>query len=273
MDIPPPPASDFQADITAEDIDFYTRNGYLAAGPMTTADELAWLSEVYDVLLALPRSGLLDGVFDVAAPYGSTRPPRLGQLLFPERHVPQIRTTAMWRNARRFATRLLDVADAEVEHWGHILYKEPNGGNETPWHQDEGYWDVDLHYHAVGAWMPLQDVDVDNGCLWFMPGSHHGEVLEHRHLGDDPTVHLLEVTEAFDPQAAVPVPLAAGEMTFHHPRLLHYARENASSRVRRAWANEFQTAPVKRSQPADRPWVVAGQRALRSALVERNADH
>lgn len=269
MHFPPPPRSDFEVDIGAAELEFYADNGYLVCSQMTTPEELAWLIEVYDALITAPRSGYLDTVFDVARPYGSTEPPKLGQLLFPERLVPAIRETAMWRNAKRIATRLLDVPEPEVEHWGHILYKEGDGANETPWHQDEAYWDVDLSYHAIGAWMPLQDVDVDNGCLWFLPGSHRGDVRRHRHLGDDPAVHVLEVVEPVDTADAVAVPLRAGEMSFHHPRVLHYARPNTSGRLRRAWANEFQTAPVKLATPANRPWVTEGKAALARALAER----
>jgi hypothetical protein len=270
MDFTPPPSSDFHIDIGPAELDFYAVNGYLVCEQMTTPEELEWLVGVYDCLISQPRSGFLDTVFDVAKPYGSTAPPKLGQLLFPERLVPAIRDTAMWNNARRVATRLLSVPAEDVEHWGHILYKEGNGGNETPWHQDEAYWDVELHYHAVGAWMPLQDVDINNGCLWFLPGSHRGEVLSHRHLHDDPAVHILELTEPLDTSAAVPIPLAAGGMSFHHPRLLHHARENSSGTIRRAWANEFQTAPVQRDTPADHPWVTEGREALARTLAQRS---
>lgn len=262
MTLPPPPETDFRVDIGPAELEFYRDNGYLVCECVTTPDELAWLTEVYDALIEQPMSGGLDTVFDVAKPYGSTEPPKLGQLLLPERYVPEIRQTAMWNNARRIATTLLEIEPERVEHWGHILYKTAHGGNETPWHQDEAYWDIDLDYYAIGAWMPLQDVDVDNGCLWFLPGSHRGDVLVHRHLGGDPAVHVLEITDPVDTSRAVPVPLPAGGMSFHHPRLLHYARENASGRIRRAWANEFQTAPVQRDVPADRPWVTEGREAL-----------
>ena len=270
MEFAPPPATDFEIDIGPREIDFYAENGYLVYRQMTTSEELEWLTHVYDTLISRPRSGYLDTVFDVAKPYGSTAPPKLGQLLFPERLVPAIRDTAMWRNARRVAIKLLDVPAEEVEHWGHILYKEGGGGNETPWHQDEAYWDFALQYHAIGAWMPLQDVDVDNGCLWFVPGSHRGDVLNHRHLRDDPAIHVLETTETVDTSAAVAVPLPAGGMSFHHPRLLHYSGANSSGQIRRAWANEFQTAPVQRDRPADRPWITAGIEALTSRMKQRS---
>jgi hypothetical protein len=262
MDMGSPPAIDHRVDVTPEQIAAYHRDGYVVFRQVAPPEEVAWLIWAYDILITAPRSGFLDTVFDVAAPYGSMAPPKLGQLLFPERRVPGFRQTNMYRNARRIAGQLLGIDDGAIQHWGHILYKTGDGGNVTPWHQDEAYWDVRFDYAAIGAWMPLTDVNVENGCLWFVPGSHRGEVLAHRHLGDDPAVHVLELAAPADLAAAVPVPLAAGDMSFHHPRTLHYAAENRSGAIRRAWANEFQSAPIARATPAERPWVTAGERAL-----------
>jgi hypothetical protein len=264
-----PPQTDFVVDICGDETAFFAKNGYLAIPRMTTDDELEWLRGVYDALIGQPRSGFPDKVFDVTRPYGYDDAPRLGQLLFPERFVPQIRQTSMWRNAKRIATRLLAVHEDAVESWGHLLFKVPGEANETPWHQDEAYWDVKLDYHAVGAWMPLDEAGIDNGCLWFLPGSHRRDVLPHRHLDDDPSVHVLELSGDVDVADPVAVPLAAGGMSFHHPRTLHYSRANAGTSIRRAWANEFQTAPVERDAPADRPWVIDGERALAQRLGRR----
>jgi ectoine hydroxylase-related dioxygenase (phytanoyl-CoA dioxygenase family) len=170
----------------------------------------------------------------------------------------------MWKNAKRIASKLLGVAPEKIENWGHLMFKPPLRGTVTPWHQDEAYWDPNLSYHAVGAWMPLDEADVDNGCLWFLPGSHRGDIGPHRHGNDDPAVHVLELIDEPDTNPAVAVPLKAGGMSFHHPRTMHYAGPNTTARSRRAWANEYQTAPVRRDVPANRPWVQAGRDALKS---------
>ena len=266
-DIGPPPRTDFDVDVSDEQVEFFRDYGYLAIDRMTTDEEVEWMRRAYDAFEAAPRTGFPDQLFDVGRPYGSTDEPELGQLLFPERRIKGVRDTAMYRNGRRIAAKLLDVPEATVEHWGHLIFKPPNVGAATPWHQDEAYWDVDLSYHAVGAWTPLDDTDVDNGCLWFVPGSHKGDVLAHRHLGDDPAVHILEFANDVDVSAAVPVPLRAGGTSFHHPRTIHGARPNSTDRRRRAWANEYQLAPIKLDVPADRPWVKDGH----DAMVERFA--
>jgi ectoine hydroxylase-related dioxygenase (phytanoyl-CoA dioxygenase family) len=113
----------------------------------------------------------------------------------------------------------------------------------------------------VGAWVPLDDAVVENGCLWFLPGSHLGEVLPHRHVGDDPSIHILELVEPVDTSDAVAVPTKAGGATFHHRRMLHHSEPNTTDADRRAYANEFQTPPRPRATPADRPWVLDGRKA------------
>ena len=262
MTIGPPPPSDFDVDVTEEQIAFFHENGHLTVDRITTDDELEWFRAAYDEFEAMPRSGFPDTVFDVGRPYGTTEEPDLGQLLFPERLIKGVHDTALWRNGRQIAQRLLDVPADQIESWGHIIFKPPRHGAETPWHQDEAYWDTNLAYHAVGAWVPLDDVDVDNGCLWFQPGSHRGDVLEHRHLGDDPRVHILEIVEPIDTSTSVPIPMRAGGVSFHHPRTLHHAHPNTTVRHRRAWAHEYQTVPVELPIAAHRPWVDEGRQAL-----------
>ena len=259
----------FDVEIGQAQVEFFARNGYLAIDRVTTDEELEWLRDTYDRLIERPRSGYLDSVFDLTRSYGTTDVPKIGQLLAPERYVPEIRQTAMWKNAQRIASRLLQVPIADVESWGHLIFKTPNSRIETPWHQDEAYWQVDKHFHALGAWFPLDDVNVDNGCMWFLPGSHESRVLKHKHGGGDPSVHILEIDEPYDTSAAVPVPLAAGGMTFHHCRTLHYAGPNLTGGMRRAWANEYQTKPVDRDVPANRPWVAEGRKAHADGLARR----
>jgi hypothetical protein len=269
MDIRPVPTKPLDVDIGDREISFYAANGYLAVERVTTDEELEWLREVYDALLSMPPTGLLDGIFDLSRPYGTTDAPKLGQLLVPERLVPQIRSTVMWRNARRIASRLLAMPESKVESWGHLIFKGANSPEETPWHQDEAYWDVTKDYNALGTWLPLDDVDTDNGCLWFVPGSHRGEVLPHMHGGDNPAVHVLKFRNSVDTSAGVPVPLRAGGMSFHHARTHHYSGVNRTPRIRRAWANEFQTTPVARAVPKEFPWVAAGKKALAEAVEQR----
>lgn len=259
--------SDGLIDITDEQAERFATDGFLALPSVTSDDELAWFRARYDELLTGPRSGFLDGVFDLSRPYGTTDAPRLGQLLMPERLVKGLDDTLVFKNARRASARLLGVDPAELEVWTHLIFKAPHSDAETPWHQDEAYWDIHLSYQTVATWLPLDDVDETNGCLWYLPGSHKREVLRHRHFGGDPSVHVLEIDEPADTSTARPVPLPAGGLVMHHPRCLHHSGTNATDRIRRAWGIVFQTAPVEREVPADHPWWQEGRAAHAEKMV------
>jgi ectoine hydroxylase-related dioxygenase (phytanoyl-CoA dioxygenase family) len=259
---PPLPTTTFEVDIDDEQVASFHEHGFLAIDRITTDDEVAWLREVFDEIFISRQAGFPGAFFDVSRPYDAEGEDRFDQALFPEVKVPELRDTQFVRNGRRIAARLLGVPEGELHHWGHMLSKAGRIGGEAPWHQDEAYWDPTQSYHAVGSWMPLDDAVIENGCLWFLPGSHRRDVLAHRHVGDDPSVHLLELVDEVDTSGAVPVPTPAGGASFHHPRTLHHSRPNETARPRRAYANEFQTAPQRRDVPADRPWVDEGRKAF-----------
>lgn len=267
----PPVTARLDVDVDDHDVAFFREEGYLTLGRITTDEEVEWLREIFDELFARRAGGFPGGFFDLTRPYDSPGDDQFAQALLPELALPELRDTQYVRNGKRIASRLLGVPEGELHNWGHMLNKPARIGDEAPWHQDEAYWDVHLDYHAVGAWVPLDDAVVENGCLWFLPRSHLGEVLPHRHRGDDPSVHILELVEPVDTSAAVAVPMRAGEVSFHHPRTLHHSEPNTTDHARRAYANEFQTAPIRRAEPADRPWVVEGRAAFDARATFRSA--
>ena len=84
-------------------------------------------------------------------------------------------------------SKLLDVAEAFCgeEVIASSVYrlrpKIPNFGyGEVPAHQDSGYFEPFCDDSLVlTMWIPLVDTIPDNGCLWVIPGSHKGKVVDH----------------------------------------------------------------------------------------------
>jgi hypothetical protein len=254
------PEVELEPPLEALDAAAFAADGFTRVARITTDAELAWLGEVYDLLFSERTAAVPGGYFDLARPYESAGPDLLPQILFPEARVPALRQTAYWRNARALAARLLGAEPALLHGWGHMIRKPAHVGAALPWHQDEAYWDPAFDYAALGCWMPLDPATPESGCLRFIPGSQRGPVRAHHHVGDDPAVHALE-THDVDASRAVDVPLAPGGASFHHCRTLHGSGPNQSARVRRAFAIEWQLAPVRRAVPASRPWVDEGKRA------------
>ena len=67
----------------------------------------------------------------------------------------------------------------------------------------------------VGFWIPLEDATVENGCLWFIPGSHKGGV--HTRFVRNPDKASKELLVYDRPQPTyqrnnfVPLPVSKGK--------------------------------------------------------------
>jgi phytanoyl-CoA hydroxylase len=97
-----------------------------------------------------------------------------------------------------------DLLGDEVRlYWDQSVYKKTGEAREFPWHQDNGYTFIEPEQYLT-FWLPLVDVDEENGCPWIAPGLHRGGTLDHwtTSIG----LKCLEtVTDA------VPVPARAGD--------------------------------------------------------------
>lgn len=227
-------------ELTAEQIDFYHREGYLALDSITTQDEVAWMREIYDRLFAA-RAGREEGnQFDLAGSDEEGKEAALPQILSPSKYAPELKEGLFRINGLHIARQLLGP-DATFQG-EHAIFKPARYGAETPWHQDEAYWNPALNYNAFSLWIPLQPAKLENGCMQFVPRSHHWEILPHHSIGNDPRVHGLEV-EGADTSAAVACPLPAGGATLHHNRTLHYTGPNRSDVPRRAYILGFGVPP------------------------------
>jgi ectoine hydroxylase-related dioxygenase (phytanoyl-CoA dioxygenase family) len=131
------------------------------------------------------------------------------------------------------ASQLLGGA---VRLWHDQLFCKPaHHGGVVAWHQDYSYWTRTQPMAHLTCWIALDDSTVDNGCLYYVPGSHRWELLPVTGLAGDMneimTVLNDEQKQAFRP---VPIELKRGQCTFHHPLMVHGSYENRSERPRRA---------------------------------------
>lgn len=258
--------------LTQEQIDFYHREGYLAIESISTPDEIARLSAVYDRLFS-ERAGREEGnQFDLGGTDEEGKEAVLPQILGPSRYAPEFKEGLFRVNALAIAQQLLGP---EVTAQGdHAIFKPARYGAETPWHQDEAYWNPMMEYNSFSLWMPLQPATLENGCMQFIPGSHRWEVQPHHCINNDPRIHGLEIDEA-DTSKAVACPLPAGGCTVHHNRTLHYTGPNHSDIPRRAYIIGFGLHAKPRKEPRvfywnDRKQTPREQRA-REAVARQQA--
>ncbi len=245
---------ELEVTLTDEQVRSFRDDGYLAIEQITTTEEVEWLKGVYDRIFS-DRLGEGEGrFFDLGGVRGHDGRDVLPQVLGPEKEMPELLETIYQRNARRLGAQLLGLDQSDVRAGGHMILKPPRYGRETPWHQDEAYWDPAYDHVGLSVWMPLDDASVDSGCMQFVPGTHRYEVQSHHHIDDDPAVHGLMIDDNV-PEGAVACPIPAGGATFHHCRILHYAGPNTTDNPRRAYITVLTAEPAKRDVRADRPWL------------------
>lgn len=134
---------------------------------------------------------------------------------------------------------------AQLRLWhDQIQYKPAESGGVNMWHQDGPYWPILKPKTQLTAWVALDDVDVDNGCMSMVPGSHrwgdtidvlHG-LKDYRSMPAEWNGHRIEV---------VPCPVKAGCVHFHDALTWHGSHENTSGRPRRAIALHYMTEATR----------------------------
>jgi ectoine hydroxylase-related dioxygenase (phytanoyl-CoA dioxygenase family) len=133
------------------------------------------------------------------------------------------------------ASQLLD--DQPVRFWHDQLFCKPaKHGGVVAWHQDYSYWTRTIPMQHLTCWVGLDDATIENGCLYYVPGSHNWGLLDKPELAGEMDGLQQMLTEeqkaAFKP---IPVELKKGYASFHHPLMVHGSYANRSPVARRAF--------------------------------------
>ena len=242
--------------------EFFDKNGYLVVEGAIAAEDIARVRKHCDVIVEKRHKLAFDWAWEKDTPL-KERKFKIVQGS-PSRVWPEINDTHMRRWMSEFGSALLGVP---VEFWyDQYLAKPPVEGAETYWHQDEGYWGRNLDGQGITCWMPLQDVDVHNGCMHFIAGGHLDGVLEHfqpEHLQSD----LLYCQP--DNDRSVSCPISQGSVTFHHGKTPHMTPPNGSDEWRRAVTTHLRALGSK-GEGDHYPWKVyvnqfTGERTIPSS--------
>jgi phytanoyl-CoA hydroxylase len=122
-----------------------------------------------------------------------------------------------------------------------IQYKPASQGGINMWHQDSPLWPILMpKTEQVTAWIALDDVDEENGCMSMVPGSQHwGNKVEYLHTlkSFDGMPSEFEGHEV----AVRRCPVGKGEVHYHHALTWHGSPANTSARPRRAIALHYMT--------------------------------
>jgi len=169
-------------------------------------------------------------------------------------HRQLIQPHLCYRWAYDLATHpaILDVVEQIIGpdilvHSTSIFPKYPHVPDHILWHQDAYYWGLSSP-RLISAWVALTNSSVENGCMRVVPETHKQEVLPHIKSSRHKMTRLsLEVAVDVDESRATDVVLNVGEMSLHHPYIIHGSNANQTDEKRIGFAIRFVAAQVKQS--------------------------
>ncbi len=170
---------------------------------------------------------------------GSALPRKIGS---PFLRDERFRQFAMQRKLCDILNELL--GDEALMATDQIFMKPPRHGTEKPYHQDNFYFNVTPAEAMITAWIALDDVDEENGCLEYISGSHKDGIIEHEPVPGE-TYNLTPNPDALDLSRAAYARVKKGGVVFHHGVCFHKSGANHSDRWRRAYATHWVTAAAQ----------------------------
>ncbi len=119
-----------------------------------------------------------------------------------------------------------------------IFMKPPKFGSAKPYHQDNAYFCCEPIDDVVTAWIALDDVDEENGCLRYIDGSHKEGLIPHVPVPGE-KYNLAPDEEKIDLSRESLGRVKKGGVCIHHGYTLHTSHRNESNRWRRGYATHW----------------------------------
>ncbi len=224
--------------ISDQNVESYRENGYLIVPDVLSEVEIARVRSAIDEVVETSRSVTEHSeVYDLEDDHSATKP-----------RVRRVKTPHKWHDA--FADlvaheKVLDVLERLIGpairfDTSKLNIKDADGGSAVEWHQDWAFYPhTNDDLCAVG--FMIDDIDLNNGPLMVVPGSHRGPVYDH-HAGGIFCGAINDASCDGEYSKAVPVTGAAGSISIHHVRILHGSAQNMGSRPRRLLLHQYRAA-------------------------------
>lgn len=219
-----------------EQVQYYQSNGFIVIEDFLSAEELEhWRKAVTTAVLErggrkIPgkeiKIGEADGINEDADYFGKV----FDQLLNLWQTNDQVKEMMLDQRIGKMAAQLADVEGIRIWH-DQALIKRP-WANPTAWHLDTPFWSFSDR-KAISIWVALDDATLENGCLFFIPGSHKQTSFDKITIGRNMD-GIFEVYPQLKNASPVAAPMKAGSCSFHNGLTVHGANANMTNGFRRA---------------------------------------
>jgi len=130
-----------------------------------------------------------------------------------------------------------------------------------PLHQDSQYYGKQSrHAHIITVWIPLIDVDEENGCLFVIPGSNAWELIESKR---DKNMNMRSFEDPEERGTPIPMPMKKGDILLFSNMTFHGSKVNHTDEVRWSIDIRYCRTPGTYDAPQE---VLDGEAFMRDKL-------
>ncbi len=219
-----------------EQIQLYQENGFIVIDDFLIPGELEhWRNAVDNAVkeragIKIPgkdiKIGEADGINEDADFFGKV----FDQLLNLWQTDDAVKELMLDERIGKMAAQLAGVDGIRIWH-DQALIKRP-WANPTAWHLDTPFWSFSDR-NAISIWVALDNATLENGCLFFIPGSHRQTGFDKITIGKNMD-GVFDIYPGLRQATPVAAPMKAGSCSFHNGLTVHGANANMTSGFRRA---------------------------------------
>ncbi len=236
--------------LSPEQVETFNEEGYLILEDVLTAQELARL-DTYVRRIATGETDFPDAGLEYEPGAQTRQMETLRKINHCSVHDPFFVDHA---KHPLLLAAAVDLLGPDIKLFGDQLFMKPPGGIEKTYHQDSPYFSIEP-MAMVTAWVAIDDVTEENGCMYVIPRSHKRGALDHSEawmVGDRQDMKVPDAQ--MDLASERPIIMRAGSCSLHHSLLLHRSGANHSSTYRRGLATHYMTAASRwTADPAQQP--------------------
>jgi len=222
--------------ISKEQVNFYQTNGFIVIDDFLTSEELEiWREAVTEAMAERKGQKMPGRDIGLADSDGINEDAEYHSKVFDQminlwQTNQKVKDIMLDERIGRMAATLAQVGGIRIWH-DQALIKRP-WANPTSWHLDTPFWSF-TDRNALSIWVALDDATLENGCLFFIPGSHLETGFENPGIGKNMDA-VFNIYPSMGLRAAVAAPMKAGSCSFHNGLTIHGAHANMTPGSRRA---------------------------------------
>ena len=196
--------------LTANEIDHYRNKGYISPVSVLTHSEAKEIREEIEII-EKKWPGALDGI---NRNYVHLISPLLNKVCL-NKNILDAVESLIGKNILICGTTL--------------FIKNPNEKGFVSFHQDAKYIGLEPH-NWVTAWVAVTDANEENGCMRMWSGSHKNDLQYHNEkFNENNLLTRGQTVENVPLEKTDPIILNSGQMSLHHPKIVHGSGLNKSN--------------------------------------------